>query len=73
MTNSEKVRAAIKYSGKTFSFVANRMGWSRQRLDQKFKRDSWDIKELEDVAKIIGAKYKYRYSSNFKFSDGKKI
>lgn len=65
----KKIGAAIKYGQKTQTEVAEVMGTSRSNFNQRLKRGSFKVDELEKIAEALGAKFSY----SFDFEDGTKI
>ncbi|MBQ3484402.1 MAG: helix-turn-helix transcriptional regulator [Clostridia bacterium] len=64
-----KIGAAIKYGQKTQTEVAEAIGTSRSNFNQRMKRGSFKVEELEKIAEALGAKFSY----SFDFEDGTKI
>ena len=64
-----KIGAAIKYGQKTQTEVAEAIGTSRSNFNQRMKRGSFKVEELEKIAEALGAKFSYC----FDFEDGTKI
>lgn len=64
-----KIGAAIKYGQKTQTEVAEAIGTSRSNFNQRMKRGSFKVDELEKIAEALGAKFSY----SFDFEDGTKI
>ena len=64
-----KIGAAIKYGQKTQTEVAEAIGTSRSNFNQRMKRGSFKVAELEKIAEALGAKFSY----SFDFEDGTKI
>ena len=64
-----KIGAAIEYGQKTQTEVAEAIGTSRSNFNQRMKRGSFKVEELEKIAEALGAKFSY----SFDFEDGTKI
>ena len=69
MMIERKIGAAIKYGQKTQTEVAEAIGTSRSNFNQRMKRGSFKVDELEKIAEALGAKFSY----SFDFEDGTKI
>lgn len=69
MTNAQKVKMALSYTGKTQTELAAIIGTSVQNLSQRLARDSLTTAELEKIAEALGGKYFF----GFEFPDGTKI
>lgn len=69
MTNAQKIKMALAYSGKSEAWLAREMDTSPQAFHQRMKTDKFTIEELENIAKHLGAEYKFSFS----FPDGTEI
>ena len=69
MNTSKQVRAALAYAGETVTTTAEKIGTSRQNLNQRLNRNGLRPDDLEKIANAIGAEY----ISLFRFPDGKEI
>lgn len=67
MNTSDKVRAALSYSGKRQIELANLFNMRPSNLGTKMARNSWSAADLTRVAAFIGAKI------GFIFPDGTTI
>lgn len=66
MTITKKIKLALTYANISMSELARRLEMSPQALNQRMKTGKFTSEELENIAKIIGAKFNY----NFTFEDG---
>lgn len=66
---TEEIKILLIKTGKTVTELAEAMGTSSQNLSNKLRRDDFKVSELEEIAKICGAKFE----SNFLLEDGTKI
>jgi hypothetical protein len=69
MTNAQKIRMALAYVRMSEAELARRLNTSPQAFNQRMKTDKFSSNELEEIAKILGAKY----LAYFEFPDGTKI
>ena len=69
MTNTQKIKMALAYLGKSEAWLAKEIGSTPQAFNQRMKTDKFSSSELERMAKAMGA----IYMSIFEFSDGTKI
>ena len=69
MTNAQKIRMALAYVRMSEAELARRLNTSPQAFNQRMKTDKFSSNELEEMAKILGAKY----LAYFEFPDGTKI
>lgn len=53
----EKIKIIIKRRNKTISDLADIIGQSRQNLTNKFKRDNFSEKELQEIAKALDCEF----------------
>ncbi|MEK5334372.1 helix-turn-helix domain-containing protein [Lysinibacillus sp. FSL W8-0992] len=69
MGKTEEIKILLIKTGKSVTEVAEALGTSSQNLSNKMRRDDFKVSELEEIAKICGAKFE----SNFLLEDGSKI
>ena len=69
LTMSEKIRILIKRKNITISELAALINTSNQNLSNKFSRDNFSEKELQEIAKVLGC----RFEGFFIFNDGEQI
>lgn len=66
MKMQQKIRMAIARSDTSQAAVARQIGMTPSNFNQKFKRESFTVEELEQIAEALGAKYNF----SFEFEDG---
>lgn len=69
MTISQKINMAIAYRGISQAALARAIGMTPSNFNQKFKRETFTLEELEQIAKALGGEYFFGFS----FPDGTKI
>ena len=69
MTLEQRILMALVYKQMTQTELANLLGMSISNLNQRLKRGSFKVHELEKIAEVLGAKFTY----TFDFEDGTKI
>lgn len=69
MTIAQKVSMALSYKGMSQSELARQLQTSPQNLSQKIKRNTLTKEELEQIAGILGGKWR----AEFEFPDGTTI
>jgi len=69
MIMERKIKMALAYQGKSQAEVAQALGMTTSNFNQKLKRETFSIEELEKIANTLGAVY----ISAFEFPDGTKI
>lgn len=69
MAMSEKIKILLIKKGMTAADLAKRMETKPQNIYNKFKRDNFSEKELQEIAEIVGVKYE----GFFFLEDGGKI
>ena len=69
MTMEQKVKMALAYKGISQAKLAQAMETTASNFNQKLKRESFTVEELEKMAECLGAKYFF----GFEFEDGTKI
>ena len=65
----DQIKRAMAYAGATQTNIAKELGYTQANFSTKIKRESLNDQELENMAQMIGAKYK----CYFEFDDGTKI
>ncbi|MBR6860195.1 MAG: helix-turn-helix transcriptional regulator [Acidaminococcaceae bacterium] len=69
MTMEQKINMALAYKGMSQATLAREMGTTPSNFNQKLKRGTFTVEELEKMAAVMGAKYSF----GFEFDDGTKI
>ncbi|WP_102400252.1 helix-turn-helix domain-containing protein [Haloimpatiens massiliensis] len=69
LTMGEKLRILLKRKNVTIVELSRRIGTSNQNLANKFKRDNFSTKELEEIAEALGCEFE----GYFVDKDGEKI
>ena len=69
MTNSQKIKMVLAYKGISESELARKLGSTPQAFNQRMKTDKFSTKELNDIARVLGATYTF----TFEFEDGTRI
>lgn len=69
MTMEQKISMALAYKGMSQASLARAMGTTPSNFNQKLKRGTFTVEELERIAECLGAKYSF----GFEFEDGTKI
>ena len=69
MTMEQKISMALAYKGMSQAALARATGTTPSNFNQKFKRGTFTVEELEKIAEALGAKYFF----GFEFEDGTKI
>ena len=69
MTMKQKINMALAYKNLSQAAVARAIDMSPANFNQKLKRESFSVVELEKIAAALGAVY----MSAFEFPDGTKI
>jgi transcriptional regulator with XRE-family HTH domain len=65
----KKINMAIAYKGISQAELARLTGMTPSNFNQKIKRETFTVDELERMAKAIDAVYSF----GFEFSDGTKV
>lgn len=65
----QKISMALAYKGMSQAALARAMGTTPSNFNQKYKRGTFTVEELEQIAKVLGAKYFF----GFEFEDGTKV
>ncbi|KOF57665.1 DNA-binding protein [Clostridium sp. DMHC 10] len=61
MTISEQIKVLCVRSNISEAELARRLGKSPQNFNSKLKRGSFTIKELEQIAEVVGAKFERKF------------
>lgn len=69
MTISQKINMALAYKGISQAALARAIGMTPSNFNQKFKRETFTLEELNRIAAALDAEYFF----GFKFSDGTTI
>lgn len=69
MTMEQKINMATAYKKISQAELARSIGMTPSNFNQKIKRETFTVDELESIAKVLGAKYQF----GFEFPDGTKI
>ena len=69
MTMEQKISMALAYKGISQAALARLIETTPSNFNQKMKRGTFTVEELEKIAKVLGAKYFF----GFEFEDGTKV
>ncbi|MGV8154214.1 MAG: helix-turn-helix transcriptional regulator [Alkaliphilus sp.] len=69
LSMSEKIRLILRRKNITIVELANRIGTTNQNLANKFKRDNFSMKELDEIAKALDCEFEGIFIDN----DGNRI
>ena len=69
VTFEQKINMAAAYKGISQAELARRVGVSPQSFNKKAKRGTFTPEEMEQIAEVLGAVYRF----GFVFPDGKEI
>ncbi|MBQ3168952.1 MAG: helix-turn-helix transcriptional regulator [Clostridia bacterium] len=69
MTMEQKISMALAYKGISQAALAREMGTTPSNFNQKLKRGTFSVEEMEKMAAALGAKYFF----GFEFEDGTKV
>ncbi len=69
MTARQFITMGVTYAGITKQELAEKLGWTPQRLDMRLRAGKFTIKEWETITRAMGAELKM----NFKFPDGREV
>ena len=69
MTMEQKISMARAYKGISQASLAREMGTTPSNFNQKLKRGTFSVEEMEKMATALGAKYFF----GFEFEDGTKV
>jgi len=65
----QKINMVAAYKGISQAKLARSIGMTPSNFNQKIKRETFTVKELEKIAESVGAVYSF----GFEFPDGTKI
>lgn len=65
----QKISMALAYKGISQAALAREMGTTPSNFNQKLKRGTFSVEEMEKMATALGAKYFF----GFEFEDGTKV
>lgn len=69
LTLQQKIKVACEIAGISLTELGAKMGMSQASISKRVKTGKFTQEELEEMGKILGAKYK----SGFYFPDGNKV
>lgn len=69
MTISQKIYMAIAYKGISQAELARAIGMTPSNFNQKYKRETFTLEELNRIAQALGGEYFF----GFRFPDGTSI
>lgn len=69
MTLEQKINMALAFKGMSQAALARAMETTPSNFNQKMKRGTFTVEELEEIGRCLGAKYFF----GFEFEDGTKI
>lgn len=69
MTMEQKISMALAYKRISQAALARELNTTPSNFNQKLKRGTFSVEELEKIAAALGAKYYF----GFEFEDGTKI
>lgn len=69
MTMEQKIGMALAYKGMSQAALARAMETTPSNFNQKLKRGTFTVEELEKMASVLGGEYFFGFS----FPDGTKI
>lgn len=69
MKMEQKIKMAMAYKGISQAGLARAIGMTPSNFNQKIKRETFTVEELELIAEAVGGKYKF----SFTFPDGTEI
>lgn len=69
MKMEQKINMAIAYKGTRQAALARAIGMTPSNFNQKIKRETFSVEELERIAEALGGVYSF----SFDFPDGTKI
>ena len=69
MTMEQKISMALAYKGMSQAALARALGTTPSNFNQKMKRGTFTVEELEGIAAVLGASYSF----GFTFEDGTTI
>lgn len=53
LSMGEKIRILLRRKNVTIAELSTRLGTTNQNLSNKFKRDNFSMKELDEIAKVL--------------------
>lgn len=62
--STEKIKILLIKCGSNQKELAEKLGISQPALSKKFKLDDWRESDLQEIAKVCGAKYTSRFEIN---------
>ena len=69
MTLEQKIGMALAYKKTSQAALARMLGQTPSNFNQKMKRGTFTVEELEQIGQALGAKYFF----GFEFEDGTKV
>jgi hypothetical protein len=69
MTLEQKIGMALAYKKTSQAALARMLGQTPSNFNQKLKRGTFSVEEMEKMAVVLGAKYFF----GFEFEDGTKV
>jgi len=69
MTMEQKINMALAYRGISQAALARTLGTTPSNFNQKLKRETFSVDELEKIATALGGEYFF----GFRFGDGTQI
>ena len=69
MTLEQKISMALAYKQISQAALARMLGQTPSNFNQKMKRGTFSVEELEKIGEALGAKYFF----GFEFDDGTKV
>ena len=69
MTLEQKINMALAYKQISQAALARMLGQTPSNFNQKMKRGTFSVEELEKIGEALGAKYFF----GFEFEDGTKV
>ena len=69
MTLEQKISMALAYNKISQAALARMLGQTPSNFNQKMKRGTFTVEELEQIGQALGAKYFF----GFEFEDGTKV
>ena len=69
MTLEQKIGMALAYKKISQAALARMLGQTPSNFNQKMKRGTFTVEELEQIGQALGAKYFF----GFEFEDGTKV
>lgn len=59
MTVAEQIKVLCVRCGVSEAELARRLGKSPQSLNSKIKRETFSVKDMEEIASVLGVSFKY--------------